>query len=470
MPELPEVETVKNVLKPIVIGRKILSIDVLRTSTIEGNINDFAINLQNETFKNVTRIGKYLIFHLTNDKVFISHLRMEGKYYELEEKEPDSKYARVVFHLDNGHKLCYDDSRCFGIMKLSDEGSYLKEEMIEKLGPEPFDIKDVNLLLKKVKKVHKPIKSTLLDQTLMTGLGNIYVDEVLFANKIHPLTPANLITKSEWETIVDNSIRILNDAIKQGGSTIKSYHPGKDIDGNFQTRLKVYGKSGEACPRCGNATLRFIKVGGRGTTFCPICQKKKGAPINVAITGKIASGKSLATSVFKEKEIPTLSSDQIVHDLYKKEDIAHNIEKMFNLKFKNKEVDIDVLRNYLLIHQKDKKKLERYVHPLVGKEINNFLRTCKERIRVVEVPLLFESKLDQEFDAIIVIDINEKKQMDLLSKRDPNKALYLKEINKTNKIDENKNKASYLISNNSTEAEFVKKINQVITELKRLAM
>ena len=469
MPELPEVETVKNVLLPIVKGRKILSIDVLRASTIEGNPNDFALNLQNETFLDVTRIGKYLIFHLTNSKVFISHLRMEGKYYELLETDENSKYARVVFRLDNGHKLCYDDSRCFGIMKLSNEASFKKEEMIAKLGPEPFDVNGINSIVKKVKKIKKPIKSTLLDQTLVTGLGNIYVDEVLFASKIHPLTPANLITKNEWELIIKNSCKILEDAIKAGGSTIKSYHPGKDIDGNFQTRLKIYGKSGEKCPNCG-ATFRFIKVGGRGTTFCPICQKKKGSPINVAITGKIASGKSLATSTFANNNIPTLSSDEIVKDLYKKEDIARNIERMFNLKFKGNEVDKDILRDYLILHQKDKKKLERYIHPLVAKEIENFLATSKSPIRVVEVPLLFESKLDQEFDAIIVIDISEKKQNELLSKRDSNKALYLKEINKTNKIDENKNKASYLISNNSDETEFVNKINRIITELKCLVM
>lgn len=470
MPELPEVETVKNVLIPIVKGRKIQSIDVLRKSTIEGDVDSFIVNLQNEIFLDVTRIGKYLIFHLTNKKVIISHLRMEGKYYELLENDENSKYARVVFHFDNGHKLCYDDSRCFGILKFSEEGSYKDEEMIKKLGPEPFYIDDVSLLMEKVKNVRKPIKTALLDQTLMTGLGNIYVDETLFASKVHPLTPANIVNKKEWEAIVKNSKDILNNAIKAGGSTIKSYHPGKDIDGNFQTRLKVYGKSGEECPDCHQRTLRFIKVGGRGTTFCPLCQKKKGAPINVAITGKIASGKSLATSVFENNNIPSLSSDKIVGDLYQKEEIANKIEKMFNLKFNDKVVDKDVLRNYLLMHPKDKKKLERFIHPLVKKEINNFLSKDKSPIKVVEVPLLFEAKFDSIFDVIIVTDINEKKQLELLNDRDNDKALLLKEINKTNKIDENRNKATYLISNNSSKEAFEKQINNVITELKRLAI
>lgn len=227
MPELPEVETVKKVLIPIVKDRKILKIDVLRNSTIEGDVEVFISNLQGQTFLNVTRIGKYLIFHLTNNVVMLSHLRMEGKYYELEESDSNSKYARVVFHLDNGHKLSYDDSRCFGILKLSNEQDYLKEEMIAKLGPEPFVINDVKSILKKVKNIKKPIKTTLLDQTLMTGLGNIYVDETLFASKIHPLTPANKITEKQWLNIVDNAKKILSLAIESGGSTIKSYHPGK---------------------------------------------------------------------------------------------------------------------------------------------------------------------------------------------------------------------------------------------------
>ena len=244
MPELPEVETVKNVLLPIVKGRKIIKIDVYRAKTIEGNVDEFVSLLTNQTFLDVSRVGKYLIFHLTNDLIIISHLRMEGKYYEFLESEDDSKYAKVIFHLDNNHKLCYDDSRAFGIMKLSKESEYKKEEMLAKLGPEPFYVDDVAPLLKKCRNSKKPIKTALLDQTLITGLGNIYVDETLYASKIHPLTPANKITRNEWEAIIKNSREILHMAIEMGGSTIKSYHPGKDIDGNFQTRIKIYGKEG----------------------------------------------------------------------------------------------------------------------------------------------------------------------------------------------------------------------------------
>ena len=467
MPELPEVETVKNVLIPIVKDRKILSIEIKRSVTIQGDEKIFCSSLKGETFLNVTRIGKFLIFHLTNSKVIISHLRMEGKYYEFLENEPDSKYARVVFHLDNGHKICYDDSRCFGIMILSDEEHYLKEKEIAKLGPEPFAINDVSFLLKANKNKKLPIKSTLLDQSLMTGLGNIYVDEVLYASNIHPLTPSYAISKKEWLFIVENAKKILNIAIEMGGSTIKSYHPGKDIDGSFQTRIKIYGKGGETCPICGS-TFRFIKVGGRGTTFCPKCQLMYGSPMNIALTGKIASGKSTLLEMFNKAGFDTLSSDEVVKVLYQKEEVVRNIESLLKISFGLNTVDKDILRKHLIDNPKDKKKLEKYVHALVKDEIESFLAKSKSKIRVVEVPLLFESKLDVLFDTIIITDIDSKKQQKLLENRDGIKSLDLKEINSTNKIDENKNKAAYLISNNSTKEEFVNKCEKLINKLTSL--
>ena len=127
MPELPEVETVKNILNTIVKGRKITRIDILRSSTIISPLDEFVPTLVGQTYKEVTRIGKFLIFHFTNDVVMLSHLRMEGKYYELDENEPNTTYSRVVFHLDNNRKLCYDDSRCFGILKLTTEKDFMND-------------------------------------------------------------------------------------------------------------------------------------------------------------------------------------------------------------------------------------------------------------------------------------------------------------------------------------------------------
>lgn len=466
MPELPEVETIKSTLLPIVTNRKIISLDIYRPQTILSGSENFKKALTNQTFLDVTRIGKFLIFHLTNNLVFISHLRMEGKYYDLLENEENSNYAKVVFHLDNNHKLVYDDSRCFGIMILSDEDHYLKEKEISKLGPEPFDINNVSYLLRKSKNKHQPIKTFLLDQSIMTGLGNIYVDETLYASKIHPLTPACLLSKKDFENIVNNAKEILTTAIKLGGSTIKSYHPGKGIDGNFQTRIKIYGKEGETCPIC-NKSFRFIKVGGRGTTFCPVCQKKLGAPISVAVTGKVATGKSEILKSFKEKGYEILSSDEVVARLYEDENITAKIEKLLKISFNQKTVNKDILRNHLLINKSDKKKLERFVHPLVEKEIIKFLNSSKSKIKVVEVPLLFESGLDRYFDAIIAPKASEEKQAEILNERNPKTGLFLKEINSTSKFDEYINKVEFVITNNATKEEYIKKINQVIKEIEK---
>ena len=467
MPELPEVETIKNTLLPIVKDKRILKIDIYRNKTIEGDPKEFQNVLTGKKFLDVSRIGKYLIFHLEDNAVFVSHLRMEGKYYLFNESDSDSKYAKVVFHLDDGNKLCYDDSRAFGIMKLSDEDHYQELEMLSKLGPEPFVVKDVSSLMKKVKKCSKPIKTTLLDQTVITGLGNIYVDETLYASNIHPLTSANKLSKQDWENVIKNSIEILNLAIKMGGSTIKSYHPGKGIDGNFQTRIKIYGKAGEICPIC-HHEFRFIKVGGRGTTFCPTCQRKVGSPINIALTGKIASGKSKALDIFASLGASTISSDIIVEELYKDEKVASLIEKTLQMKFSTPIVNKEELRNEVLLDSKKKKKLEKIIHPLVESRINKFLKEENNPIRVVEVPLLFESNLDRYFDTIIVIDVNEKTQLDRLASRNKEKAAHLLEINKTNRIDLNKNKATYLVYNDSSDKNLEKEIKKIFSEVKDL--
>lgn len=463
MPELPEVETVKNVLTPIVKDRTIISIDVLNARQIESDVDEFKTKLINQTILSLSRIGKYLIFHLTNDLVIISHLRMEGKYFEYLEDEPNSKYARVVFHFDNGHKLCYDDSRTFGILKLSSEKEYLKEEMIAKLGPEPF-VADYKEIYKKTRKIKTAIKTALLDQTLMTGLGNIYVDETLYLSHVHPHTPAYLIKEDKYKEIVKVASQVLAKAIEQGGSTIKSYHPGKNIDGNFQNELKIYGKKGDTCPDCGH-TFLFTKTNGRGTTFCPGCQHKEGTPINVGLTGKIASGKSFALKHFASLGALIISSDEIVYKLYQNEDIAHKIELMFKLSFPNKVVDKNILRDYLLIHPNDKKKLERYIHPLVKKEIINTLAKAKEEIRIVEVPLLFKAHYEDLFDTLIIIDIDEENQRKHLEERNPHLSELLLEINKDNMIEENKNKAEFLVSNNLNKEEFLANLQYIFNIL-----
>ena len=274
MPELPEVETVRNVLKLWVNGKCIKDSEIFYEKVLENiKFDNFKDKIINQHILDVDRIGKYLIFVL-DDYVLLSHLRMEGKYYLVENNKMDEKMNKhkiISFLLDDGNILLYHDVRKFGKMKLLDKNNYMRDETLAKLGKEPFVIKKEELF-DKIKFSNKPIKELLLDQTNMSGLGNIYVDEVLFLSKLNPLKKGKEISLDKCQIIIDNSIIVLNKAIKAGGSTIRSYHSGNNVDGRFQNELNVYGKKGEKCPYC-DSIIEKIVVGGRGTHYCPNCQK-----------------------------------------------------------------------------------------------------------------------------------------------------------------------------------------------------
>ena len=346
---------------------------------------------------------------------------------------------------------------------MSNEKDYLNEKEIAKLGPEPFIVDDVKPLLEKAKRISLPIKTALLSQELITGLGNIYVDEVLFASKIHPLTPAKLITKNEWEKIIKESKRILTEAIAAGGSTIKSYHPGKDINGEFQTKLLAYGRNGQKCVSC-HAFMRFIKVNGRGTTFCPHCQIKRGAPLKIAIVGKIASGKSTVLEEFKKANSCCLSSDQIVHELYAKNEVQNLIIK--KLKIKEDGEFVAVLRNHIAHNPKDLDKLEKIVHPLVKKEIESSFKKSKAKLLVAEVPLLFKAHMQNMFDVIVGVDIDEKIQIERLELRDKEKSALLKRINDENNLfEEHRSELDFIVDNNDNLACLRKEVRSIICKV-----
>lgn len=274
MPELPEVETVRNVLKLWVNGRKIKDTNIFYNGVLDNIIfGDFKSKIVNQTIHDVNRMGKFLLFML-DDYVLLSHLRMEGKYYLVENEITDEKMNKhkiISFTLDDNKTLLYHDVRKFGRMKLLDKKDYLSDPSLSKLGKEPFVMKD-NELFEKINKSNKPIKELLLDQSNIAGLGNIYVDEVLFLSKIHPLRKGKEVSISECDLLIKNSVIVLNKAIELGGSTIRSYHAGNKVDGRFQNELNVYGKKGEKCPSCGELIEKTF-VGGRGTHYCNKCQK-----------------------------------------------------------------------------------------------------------------------------------------------------------------------------------------------------
>lgn len=271
MPELPEVETVKNQLKLKLIGRKITKVNILYDGTIEYPTTSlFKKSIVNEQILNINRRGKWLIFEL-NNYYLLSHLRMEGKYSFHSPKDIINKHEHVIFSLDNNYELRYQDTRKFGKMHLIEKDKINEIGPLLKLGLEPWDkLLTINYLKEKYKKKTIPIKTVLLDQSIIAGIGNIYADEILFLSKINPYKKANLLKDRDLDNIINNTKKVLEKAIKLGGTTIHTYSSVDGIDGRFQNELLVHTK--EFCPICNNKiTKEFIN--GRGTYYCKICQK-----------------------------------------------------------------------------------------------------------------------------------------------------------------------------------------------------
>lgn len=273
MPELPEVETVKETLKLRLIGKVITGVNVYYDNIIEyPSVLEFKEKIVNQRIIGMSRYGKWLIFEL-DDYFLLSHLRMEGKYFFRTKMEELNKHEHVVFSLDDDSELRYMDVRKFGKMHL-----ILKDEIKTKgpligMGLEPWDKNlTIDYLKGKYSKKKLPIKSVLLDQSIIVGIGNIYADEILFLSGINPLVKTNELTDSNLENIITNTKKVLELAIKKGGTTIRSYTSVDGVHGLFQQELYVHSKANEACRVC-NSNIIKIKVGGRGTYYCPKCQK-----------------------------------------------------------------------------------------------------------------------------------------------------------------------------------------------------
>jgi len=285
MPELPEVETVKRVLEKWVNGRVIKDVKFVYPNTVEDySEEEFRKLVVNQRINKINREGKFLLFVL-DDYIMSSHLRMEGKYYYGKSKDGTlsdfvydgnedinkvKKHSCVLFLLDDNSVLIYHDVRKFGKIHVYNKSEYVPFVTLS-LGKEPFDMEGKDLY-KIIHTKNNPIKELIMNQKIISGIGNIYADEVCYVSSIHPERKGKDITKKECDLIIDASRKILLQAIDDGGSTIKTYHSANGVDGLFQQRLLVYGRKGELCSKC-NSPIVKIRLKGRGTCFCPKCQK-----------------------------------------------------------------------------------------------------------------------------------------------------------------------------------------------------
>ncbi len=274
MPELPEVETIKNELAPWVVGQSFTQVTILDTELVCGcSAEEVRRGLIGQRVESLGRRGKYLIFHLSNGRSLIIHLRMTGVLL-LNPKGVD-RYARAVFHFSNGHRFVFSDRRRLGLIWLVDDA----DTVVGKLGPEPLDESFTpGILGQRLSRHHIPVKAALLDQCIVAGIGNMYADEALFAARIHPLRKADSLSPEEVQTLYQSIRRVLGAAIGSKGASVDTYVRPEGELGTAHFDFKVAHRGGEPCPICGSAIERVL-VQNRGTYFCPGCQPLHCGPL-----------------------------------------------------------------------------------------------------------------------------------------------------------------------------------------------
>ena len=299
MPELPEVENLRIGLEKNILGQRIVDAKVRKPKLVSGKgtlrtpsikkVKEFENGLRGETFSQIERRAKNLIFRFKSGKVLLVHLKMSGQFVykgstnnkkiigghpiEISEKELPNKHTHVTFELNKG-SLYYNDTRMFGYLLYYPTSKNFDEALhFELLGLEPLDKKFTPKYLEEsLKNKSGKIKAVLMNQEVVTGLGNIYADETLFESRIKPTRPASSLKKEEVKLLHTAIVRIIKKAIKVGGSSVATYRLLDESTGNYAREHKVYGKSGEKCPRCGKP-LEKIEIQTRTTIFCPSCQK-----------------------------------------------------------------------------------------------------------------------------------------------------------------------------------------------------
>jgi formamidopyrimidine-DNA glycosylase len=275
MPELPEVETVVRGLRAPLTGRTIAKVTVRWPGSIgTPDADTFVEQVTGRVVTNIDRRGKWILIRLSGDHTLLAHLRMTGQLVLEPAERPDDEYTRVILYLDNGQRLRFSDMRKFGRLILTQDSS----EVLEDLGPEPL-AKDFTV--ERFKRMLAPrrgqIKSLLLDQRFLVGLGNIYVNEALWRAGVHPLRSADSLSAAEVEALYRGLRSVLRAAIVEGGTTLDNgnFRQVDGSSGDFASRLEVYGRECEPCLRCG-ASVKRIKVGQRSAFLCPCCQPMPG--------------------------------------------------------------------------------------------------------------------------------------------------------------------------------------------------
>ena len=277
MPELPEVETVRLQLEPHLVGRRFDRVDIRDPRLVRPfEPTAVAAELEGERVAALERRGKYLIVRFESGRALLIHLRMTGSLRHVAKgKLGDDPHRRAVVNLDDGADVAYRDVRRFGTWQLLEPGE-LDHYLDERLGVEPLERTfTARRLGQRLEGRHAPIKAALLDQRTVAGLGNIYVDEALWRAQLHPLRPAGTLDENELGRLTRAIKDTLKTAVKRQGATLRDYSTPDGGQGSMQDRFRVYGREGRPCQRCGTP-IDKIRTAGRGTWYCPNCQRLEG--------------------------------------------------------------------------------------------------------------------------------------------------------------------------------------------------
>ncbi|MCK5332702.1 bifunctional DNA-formamidopyrimidine glycosylase/DNA-(apurinic or apyrimidinic site) lyase [Candidatus Parcubacteria bacterium] len=273
MPELPEVETIRRDLEKKIIGKKIIKIKVLQKKSIKNDLTRFTKALENNSIESISRKGKLLIMKIKeNGKYLLIHLRMTGQILCCAAERKVAKNTRVILIFNDSSKLFFNDTRRFGYLQIANEKE--KKEILLKMG---IDLLDKNFTFEKLKELSRNkkrlLKSFLLDQKMIAGIGNIYADEICFDTKLRPDRIIGELNDKELKKLYNSIIRIIELALKSRGTTFNDYVDSRGKKGNFSKFLKVYQREKEDCRSCHQRSIQKIKVGGRATRYCTHCQK-----------------------------------------------------------------------------------------------------------------------------------------------------------------------------------------------------
>ena len=286
MPELPEIEIVKRSLFKKINGAKIVNVKINNKDLRYKITDELPKKLINEKILKISRRSKYLIFHFKN-KLLLAHLGMSGKFLIIRSKDKKmfktsfyydldilAKHNHIHFILNNGLELIYNDVRRFGFFKLFENIKLKEITYLKKLGPEPFSVLFcIKYVQKFIKNRKKNIKNLLMDQTFVSGLGNIYVNEALFLSKIHPLRQCSNLERKSIKNLIYNIRKVLKIAINQGGSSIRDFKNVYGKSGNFQQFFNVYGQENKNCSRIScKGKIKKISISNRSSFYCNVCQ------------------------------------------------------------------------------------------------------------------------------------------------------------------------------------------------------